>query len=352
MKQLHFKKLLCLLLVAVLTIFLAACGEMDIPFGSDDTDVNSGISQTDSNESQVSESGESTDPSQSEQDITDPSQSEQNSTEPSQPKQSTPDGDTLINTAEGIWDKIEGCWYSADGRFAYFTYNDGKPAFLSGTWENPIPARRDPADVTSLTVFDGFYTLSLTYPAVSGDAADEQDLRPLLYTMGLDISNAEQGVIRIEAPEDKWRDYTFGGRSYDDAYDAANSVQYATFAEMQEFWTWLTGYWNGDNGKFVCFDQADSSSLLFMQGIWYSGTRGWGEFEKAMSGAMDLPTEFVVYYPPVSNELHGDLPGEYVRISIDWMEVETHNRIYVKIGDNGEWMTYSYAGATEEEARG
>ena len=65
-----------------------------------------------------------------------------------------------------------------------------------------------------------------------------------------------------------------------------------------------------------------------MQGTWDSGTRGWGEFEKEMSGAMDLPTEFIVYYPPVSNELHGDLPAEYVRVSVDWMEVETHKRIY------------------------
>jgi len=70
-----------------------------------------------------------------------------------------------------------------------------------------------------------------------------------------------------------------------------------------------------------------------MQGIWDSGTRGWAEYEKAMSGTMDLP-------------------AEYVRVSVDWMEVETHKRIYVKVGDNGEWMTYSYAGETEEDARG
>ena len=92
--------------------------------------------------------------------------------------------------------------------------------------------------------------------------------------------------------------------------------------------------------------------MLFVQGIWDSGTRGWAEYERTMSGTMDLPTEFVVYYPPVFNELHGDLPAEYVRVSVDWMEVETHKRIYVKVGDNGEWITYSYAGETEEEARG
>ncbi len=325
------KKLLLLFLSAVLVFSLVACVETNTLSDSDTTDGNSDISQT--------ENGSE-------------AQSGENSSELSQSEQSETDDDAIINTAEGLWEKIEGCWYSDNGRFAYFTYNDGNPAFISGTWENPIPLGRGPAEVTSVTVFDGYYTLSLTYPAVSEDAADEQDLRPIQYTMGLDISGFENGVIRIEAPEDDWRDYTFGGYSYDDAYDAANDVQYATFAEMQEFWTLLTGYWNGDDGRFVCFDQKDSSTLIFMQGVWDSDTRGWGEFEKAMSGATDLPTEFVVYYPPVSDELNGDLPGEYVRISVDWMELETDGHIFVKTGENGDWVKYTFAGDTETEARG
>ncbi len=72
-----------------------------------------------------------------------------------------------------------------------------------------------------------------------------------------------------------------------------------------------------------------------MQGIWDSGTRGWGEFEKAMSGTMDLPTEFVVYCPPVSNELHGDLPSEMGERSLNFdtngsaAPLRNHNILFV-----------------------
>lgn len=252
---------------------------------------------------------------------------------------------------EDLWFKLSGCWAGEEGRFVYFTYNDGEPAFLSGVWENPIPYRRDPAAVSALNdLGNGLYTMSLTYPPVSEDAADSQDLQPLRYTLMLDISELEQGSVTVEAPEDTLRSYSFGGYSYDDAYDASNNIQYAGFDQMQEFWLWLNGYWNGSDGKFVCFDSKDSNTLLFMQGIWDSGTRGWGELEKAMSGYMDIPMIFVVYYPPVSNELDGDLPGQYVEVYVDHMEVETHRNIYVKIGEDGAWEKYSFAGHTEAEA--
>ncbi len=175
-------------------------------------------------------------------------------------------------TLDTLWDKIGGCWIGDEGRFVYITYNDQGPAFWSGFWENPQPYRRDPAAVSGLNnLGGGLYTMSLTYPPVSGDAADSQDLNPLRYTLALDISGLEAGILRVEAPEDQWRSYTFGGYSYDDAYDASHNVQYANFAQMQEFWQWLTGYWNADDGHFICFDQKDSNSLVFMQGIWDSG---------------------------------------------------------------------------------
>ena len=256
-----------------------------------------------------------------------------------------------LSPEEILWEKIAGCWIGDDGRFAYFTYADGIPAFLGGFWENPQPYRRDPATVSGLYQHSsGMYTMNLTYPPVSGDAADSLDLKELRYTMMVDISGLDHGTITVEAPDDTLRTYTFGGYSYDDAYDASHNVQYATFAQMQEFWSWLTGYWNSDDGRFVCFDQKDSNSLIFMEGIWDSGSRGWADFEKAMSGSMDLPTEFVIYYPPVSNELDGDLPAEYVRVFVDWMEMETHGHIYVRMGGNGEWIKYTFAGYTEAEA--
>ncbi len=69
-----------------------------------------------------------------------------------------------------------------------------------------------------------------------------------------------------------------------------------------------------------------------------------------MSGYMDLPMALVIYYPPVSNELDGDLPAQYVTVYVDHMEVETHRRIYVSSGEDGPWVKYTFAGYTEAEA--
>ncbi len=255
-------------------------------------------------------------------------------------------------TADALWDKLAGCYTCGSDRFVYFTYNDEGPAFLCGFWDNPVPYNRAPASVTNVEDLGGDrYVLTLVYPPNEENAADEQDLRPLEYTIALQTDELHKGIVYMETPESSdFEYYTFSGYSYDDAYDATNQVIYASFAEMQEFWSWLRGYWNSEDGRFVCFDQKDSNSLIFMEGIWDSGTRGWADFEKAMSGYMDLPMEFVVYYPPISNELDGDLPGEYVRVIVDWMEVETHGHIFVKMNENGEWIKYTFAGYTEAEA--
>lgn len=255
-------------------------------------------------------------------------------------------------TADALWDKLAGCYTCGSDRFVYFTYNDEGPAFLCGFWDNPVPYNRAPASVTNVEALGGDrYVLTLVYPPNEENAADEQDLRPLEYTIALQTDELHKGIVCMETPESSdFEYYTFSGYSYDDAYDATNQVIYASFAEMQEFWSWLRGYWNSEDGRFVCFDQKDSNSLIFMEGIWDSGTRGWADFEKAMSGYMDLPMEFVVYYPPISNELDGDLPGEYVRVIVDWMEVETHGHIFVKMNENGEWIKYTFAGYTEAEA--
>ena len=253
-------------------------------------------------------------------------------------------------TPESLWDKLGGCWVAVDSdRFAYFTYTDDGPAFWSGEWENPIPYRREAASVTGLTAFEGgIFTLSVTYPPIEEDAADEQDLRPLLYTMALDISRLEEGVIRVEAPEDQWRDYTWGGVSYDDAYDASYSATpYATFAEMQELWTELGGYWVDNDGRFIYFDQMDSNTLLFGSGVRNAGWgQGMGTFEKAMTSIGDIPLEFIIYYAPIENELDGSLPAWYQRVYLDITDLYAENTLHVKLGEGGEWIAYTYAGDT------
>ena len=259
--------------------------------------------------------------------------------------------DTALTELEALWEQLHGCWVGDEDRYVFFTYLDEGPGFRSGTWSQDVPYGRDAATVTALTnLGSGLYTLNITYPPVSGDARDSQDLREISYTLAVDISGLDNGVVRVEAPEDTWRDYSWAGYSYDDAWEAQNQVVYASFEEMQEFWTWLVGYWNSDDGRFICFDQMDSNTLVLMEGVWDSGSRGWGYFEKAMSGDMDLPMEFVIYYPPVSNQLDGDLPSKYVRVIVDWMEVETHGRIYVKMGENAPWIMYTFAGYSEADA--
>lgn len=253
-------------------------------------------------------------------------------------------------TPESLWDKLGGCWVAVDDdRFAYFTYTDDGPAFWSGEWENPIPYRREAASVTGLTAFEGgIFTLSVTYPPIEEDAADEQELRPLRYTMALDISELENGVIRVEAPEDQWRDYTWGGVSYDDAYDASYSATpYAAFAEMQGLWTELGGYWVDNDGRFIYFDQMDSNTLLFMDGVREAGGgRGYGTFEKAMTPLGNIPLEFIIYYPPVENELDGAFPALDLRVAVDITDLYAENTLHVKLGEGGEWIAYTYAGDT------
>ncbi len=335
------KRMICIIAIFVMLASLTACDGFSIQ-------INIGDKKT----TAPSESAGSTLPTKTEPTVTTTTGNVTSDPEESEPPSVTTENpEVALSPEEILWDKIGGCWIGDEGRFVYITYNDQGPAFWSGFWENPQPYRRDPAAVSALNnLGGGLYTMSLTYPPVSGDAADSQDLNPLRYTLALDISGLEAGILRVEAPEDQWRSYTFGGYSYDDAYDASHNVQYANFTQMQEFWQWLTGYWNSDDGRFVCFDQKDNDSLIFMEGIWDSGSRGWADFEKAMSGSMDLPTEFIVYYPPVSNELDGDLPAEYVRVFVDWMEMETHGHIYLRMGENGEWIKYTFAGYTEAEA--
>ena len=375
------KRPLTLLLSLALILALTACGgNADAPSGDGDTPPGSGQQEhsgiqtpdvKEPEETPAADPGKSPEPGGTEEapepsggetvppEVHDPTPSDPQETVPHkggdddhpqvtlEPGQEEPQP-AVRETPESLWDKLGGCWVAVDGdRFAYFTYTDDGPAFWSGEWENPIPYRREAASVTGLTAFEGgIFTLSVTYPPIEEDAADEQDLRPLRYTMALDISQLGNGVIRVEAPEDQWRDYTWGGVSYDDAYDASyTGTPYATFAEMQGLWTELGGYWVDNDGRFIYFDQMDSSTLLFGSGVRNAGWgQGMGTFEKAMTSIGDIPLEFIVYYAPIENELDGSLPAWYQRVYLDITDLYTKNTLHVRLGEDGEWVAYAYAG--------
>lgn len=363
------KKLLCMITLFLLLVSLAACEDFTIHINFDGNETTApseeALPSQSTEEPETTGTAEATEATEETAAPTDPMQPETEVTQPSeteaaQPPQTDPTTSpttptqppVTLSPAEVLWEKLAGCWTCGSDRFVYFTYNDEGPAFLSGYWDNPVPYNRAPASVTDVADLGGDrYILTLVYPPNEENAADEQDLRPLEYTIALQTDELHKGIVFMETPEGSdFEYYSLAGYSYDDAYDATHNTQYATFAEMQEFWNWLTGYWNSDDGHFIYFDQMDSHTLVFMEGIWDSGTRGEGFFDKALSGSMDLPTEFVIYYPPVSNELDGDLPAEYMRVSVDWMEVETHSRVSVKFGENGVWRWYYFAGTSMEEA--
>jgi len=379
------KKLTALLLSLVLIFSLAACGgelqeiQTLLEIGNALLDVARQQAQAEAQASAISrqeeapaaDPGKSTEPGSAEK-IPDPSGSvtippaeidpapadsqetvsgkggEDGTGDPAELRPGTMD-DTLParETPESLWEKLAGCWVAADDdRFAHFTYTDDGPAFRGGPWEKPIPYGREAAAVTGLTAFEGgIFTLSVTYPPNEENAADEQDLRPLLYTMALDISQLENGIIRVEAPEDQWRDYTWGGVSYDDAYDAFHNVQHAAFAEMEALWTELGGYWVDDDARFILFDRMDSSTLLFGSGVLNAGWgQGMGTFEKAVTSFGEIPLEFTVYYAPIENELDGSVPARYQSVFLDITDLYTKKTLHVKLGEDGEWVAYAYAG--------
>ncbi|MBQ3551577.1 MAG: hypothetical protein IJA35_00235 [Clostridia bacterium] len=229
------KRIFTLLLAFIMLVSLSACGNIMIFLqnpevsGSFETAPNESISETD-NYSKETANGILNTPEASLPELQSPSL---DPTDHIEDPQQTP-----TDEPDTLWDKLLGCWSSTDGeRFVYFLYSGGEPAFLSGLWGNPIPYRRDAGTLSSPVDFGGgFYTISLTYPPVSEDAADAQELEPLLYTLAIDISEIENGKIRVEAPEDIWRDYTYAGADYDTAYENSVWVNYASFDEMRLLW--------------------------------------------------------------------------------------------------------------------
>ncbi len=242
-----------------------------------------------------------------------------------------------------FWEDIYGCWGN-DERFVYFTYDGENSAFLSGLWGSPVPYGRDAAIVSSAVDFgNGLYTLSAEYRPIEDNAADSLDLLPLGYTISIDISDLENGNIRVEAPDDQWRDYTYKGICYEDVYDEMKNVQYATFSEMQSLWTEMSGLWTNADGGYVSFEQADSNTLLFEEGMLNSGGRGYGTFEKAMTSFGEIPMKFIIHYPAVSSEANGELPAYDQVVYIDITDMYTKSILHIQLGEEGQWREYTFA---------
>lgn len=327
------KKALAILLACTLFFLLAACGERSPALMSNDTPP-------------ATQNGSQT--AQSSGDVPPP--------EPERSESVPPAASGKPASAEELWQKLDGCWTAADERFAYFTCDDYGPAFWSGQWENPIPYRREAAkasaDLTDLG--DGLYTVEITYPPAT-EAADAQELRPLSYTLTLDLSGLERdGKISLKAPEDQMRQYAWGGASYDDACDSVHDVQYASFAEMQNLWGELDGYWDSEDGRFVVFGQTDDATLSFQEGMLDAGEgRGAGTFEKAMTAMGESPIQLIVHYPAIGeeNQMDGPLPELFLPVYLDTTALSSQGTLGIKIGDEGVWSDYLYAGERMEDLR-
>lgn len=278
-----------------------------------------------------------------------------------------PPGSTVEKTTEGtqpgndaeladLWQSLTGCWTAADGRFAYFTYADGVPAYLSGIWESEAIFRRGSGTVSKFAAHgNGKYAITICYPPVTDDnAADVQETRELYVTLELDLGR--EGIdetIRLTDSDGMTRQYAWGGVSYDDAYDSIHDIQYATFEEMQSLWSELAGCWNSEDGCFVVFDQMDSNTLLFQEGVWDAGGgRGFGTFEKAMTSIGDIPIKFIIYYPAIGEEnlVDGPLPELSQPVYLDITDLYTREALHLKIGESGEWKLYESAETDTEDS--
>ena len=107
----------------------------------------------------------------------------------------------------------------------------------------------------------------------------------------------------------------------------------------------MTGFWSNGAGRFVAFDQMDSSTLLFQEGVWETGGgRGWGTFDKAMSAIDSTPVQSIIYYPTVESETDGVLPELSLPVYLDMTDLNPEKILRVKLGEDGQWAAYAYAG--------
>lgn len=312
------KRFACLSLTVLLLFSLAACGSITIQVDFGDKDATEDTVQTEDTA------------------IPTPTQTHTEDTAPSVEEETG-------MSAQQLWEELYGCWVGEEERFAYFTYDGDALTFWSGLWEVPIPQGREAATAEApVYLGQGRYQLTLTYPPMGSGTADGQDTEPLLCTLSVDLSELEQGVLRIEAPQDSWRSYTWGGFSYDDAYDASHNVQYADFDQMQLWWNSLTGYWNCEDGSYLCFDQMDSHTLILEAGDWASQGGELAYFEKAMSPADSIPMKLVL--------APSDVTRTNMVVSVDTTDRET-GTLTVQLGEQEVWKRYTYAGTSVQEAR-
>ena len=317
MKQIAFA-----LAVILLAMSLAACDGITININLNGTEA------TAPEETTAPDLQEETTPSAG-QDATEPEETDSATSTATEPPE------TALTPEEALWAQLAGCWVGGDDRFAYFTYVNGAPGFLGGFWGNPQPYGRDPATVSGLYQHSsGMYTMNLTYPPVSGDAADSQDLRELSYTLMVDISTLDQGTITVEAPDDTLRTYTYGGDSYEEAYAAVYGGE-ATFDGLYDVWHRLVGYWITNSEVYAVLDMADSHTAVFHYGWWET------EFDSGEQIVRELTASG-------EEEMTATLADGGI-VVIDYSGLERDGKIRIKIGDQ-EWMQCANGGGSAQEA--
>ncbi len=120
--------------------------------------------------------------------------------------------------------------------------------------------------------------------------------------------------------------------------EEADTLSNSSEAELYELWSKLVGYWNNHEGYFAVPDMEDNHTAVFRHGLWET------EFDSGYGRVIELSATD-------ERELTALVcwDTEQLTVIIDYYGLEEDGTIQIKIGQEG-WMLYRYAGSTSEEA--
>ncbi len=257
---------------------------------------------------------------------------------PEDPANQTTEAPAVELTIPALWDMLGGCWIGPDEHFAYFTYADGVPAYLTGLWDAPEPVNRGSGIVNLLLDRgDDQYSVDMTYPPIEG-ATDRFGANTYDAVVHIDLSRLEQDhVLLILGSNEQWLPYVWGGASYDDAYDAAHDTNpWMTFDHAQDIWLKMMGSWGCAEGEVITFEQMDSSTLLFEHHPVGTQAGRYGTLDRILEGTTETTLCCQIYYPA-----EGDQPEVYEYVLIDIYDLATIGIPAVQIGEEGELCLYA-----------